>query len=65
MPISPEFQAKIDALTDEKFKANIQRVLNSPGKQTATSEEIFDNMVVRSARIMAERALWRQWTDSK
>jgi hypothetical protein len=65
MPISPELLAKIDALTDENLKANILRVLNSPGNQTVSNEQIFENMVARYVRVTEDRAKWRQWRDDE
>jgi hypothetical protein len=56
MTINQELQAKIDALADEKLKANILRVLHSPGIQTISDEQIFENMMNKHHRIMAERA---------
>ncbi len=65
MPISPELQAKIDALTDENLKANILRYLNRPWQRAKSNEQIFEEMVARSERVMAERAKWRKWTDEE
>lgn len=62
-PISPELRARIDALTDERLKANILRVLNSPGNQSVTNDQIFENMVNNHAKVASERAKWRQWRD--
>ncbi|MFD0725816.1 hypothetical protein [Lysobacter brunescens] len=64
-PISPELRARIDALTDDRLKANILRVLNSPGNQSITNEQIFENMVSNHARVVSERAKWRQWEDDE
>lgn len=64
-PISPELRARIDALTDDRLKANILRVLNSPGNQSITNDQIFENMVARHARATSERAMWRQWKDEE
>lgn len=64
-PISPKLRARIDALTDDRLKANILRVLNSPGNQSITNEQIFENMVARHARVASERAMWRQWRDDE
>ncbi len=63
--ISPELQAKIDALVDENLKANILMVLSGPGNQTISNEQIFENIVARSQRVTADRAKWRQWTDEE
>lgn len=64
-PISSQLRAKINALTDDRLKANILRVLNSPGNQSITNEQIFENMVARHARVASERAKWRQWRDDE
>lgn len=64
-PISPELQAKIDALQDENLRANILRVLSGPGNRTLSRERIFDNMVQNHAEVMAQRAQWRQWRDDE
>ncbi len=63
--ISPELQAKIDALTDENLKANILRYLNRPWKRRKSNEQIFDEMVADYEEVMTERAKWRQWTDEE
>jgi hypothetical protein len=65
MAISQELQHKIDALPDEKLKANIIQVLSSPGKKAIANEQIFENMVARHARVILERAKWRQWHDDE
>ncbi len=64
-PISPELQAKIDALPDENLRANILRVLSGPGKRTLSREKILENMVQNHAEVMAQRAQWRQWRDDE
>lgn len=64
-PISPELRVRIDALTDDRLKANILRVLNSPGNQSITNDQIFENMVANHARVSSERAKWRQWRDDE
>ncbi len=55
--ISPELQAKIDALQDENLRTNILRVFSGPGKRTLSREKIFDNMVQNHAEVMAQRAI--------
>lgn len=64
-PISPELQAKIDALPDENLRANISRRLNRAWKRTKSNEQIFDEMVAHHREAMAERAKWRQWRDDE
>lgn len=65
MPISPELQAKIDALPDESLRANILRRLNRPWKRTKSDEQIFEEMLSDHEKVMAERAKWRQWRDDE
>ena len=64
-PISPELQAKIDALEDENLRANISRRLNRAWKRTKSNEQIFDEMVAHHREVIAERAKWRQWRDDE
>lgn len=64
-PISPELRARIDGLTEDRLKANILRVLNSPGNQSITNDQIFENMVARHASVASDRAKWRQWRDDE
>lgn len=63
--ISPELQAKIDALQDENLRTNILRVFSGPGKRTLSREKIFENMVQNHSEVMAQRAQWRQWRDDE
>ena len=56
-PISPELQAKIDALEDEKLRKDINFLLSGPGNRTATNEEIFNNRVASYEKANVERAL--------
>ncbi|WP_431108768.1 hypothetical protein [Variovorax paradoxus] len=69
MPISRELQAKIDALPYERLKADIVDTLNSPGRQTVTNEQIFENMVNRHIEVKAQRALREarmyRWRDDE
>jgi hypothetical protein len=64
-PISPELQARIDALSDENLRANILRRLNRPWKRTKSNEQIFEEMLASYEEVMAERAKWRQWRDDE
>lgn len=64
-PISPELQAKIEALPDENLRANITRRLNRPWKRTKSNELIFEEMVADYEEVMAERAKWRKWRDDE
>ena len=63
--ISPELQAKIDALPDENLRANISRRLNRPWKRTKSNEQIFEEMLANYKEVMAERAKWRQCRDDE
>jgi hypothetical protein len=63
--ISPQLQAKIDALTDEKLKKDVLFLLSGPGNQKATNEQIFNNRVASYEKAKAERAKWRQWRDDE
>jgi hypothetical protein len=64
-PISPELQAKIDALPDENLKANLLRRLNRPWTRTKSKEQIFEEMLANHEEFMKERAKWRQWRDEE
>lgn len=64
-PISPELQAKIDALDDDKLKKDITFLLSGPGIRAATNEEIFEHKVSSYMKSKAERARWRQWRDDE
>jgi hypothetical protein len=64
-PISPELQAKIDALPDENLRVNIARRLNRPWKRTKSNEQIFEEMLASYEEVMAERAKWRLWREDE
>lgn len=61
MTISPELQAKIDALEDEKLKARILHSLTSTGKKQATDEEIYELILSSYTKAKEQRAQLRQW----
>lgn len=63
MSISPELQAKIDALEDEKLKARILRALTSTGKKRATDEEIYQLILSSYMEAKEQRARLRKWQD--
>lgn len=65
MPISPELQAKIDALEDEALRKDIIFLLSGPGNRIATNEEIFNSRVASYKKAKAQRAQWRQWRDDE
>jgi hypothetical protein len=63
--ISPELQAKIEALPDENLRANITRRLNRPWERTKSNEQIFEEMVANYEEVMAEQDKWRNWRDDE
>ncbi|WP_046658476.1 hypothetical protein [Lysobacter capsici] len=65
MTISPELQAKIDALEDEKLKTRILRSLTSTGKKQATDEEIYELILSSYTKAKERRARLRQWRDDE
>jgi hypothetical protein len=65
MSISPELQAKIDALPYEDLKADILHTLNGPGKKRATDEAIFETAVSGYMEGMAYHARLRKWRDDE
>lgn len=56
-PISPELQARIDALSDENLRANILRRLSRPWKRTKSNEQIFEEMLKNHEEVMAQRVM--------
>ena len=64
-PISPELQARIEALPDENLRANITRRLNRPLERAKSNEQIFEEMVANYEEVMAEQAKWRKWRDDE
>ncbi|ALN90907.1 MULTISPECIES: hypothetical protein [Lysobacter] len=65
MSISPELQAKIDALEDERLKADILDVLTGPGKRRATDEAIYEMIVSSYTESKEEWSRRRQWKDDE
>ncbi|BAV95804.1 hypothetical protein LEN_0317 [Lysobacter enzymogenes] len=65
MLISPELQAKIDALEDENLRARITRVIRNPGKKLATNEEIFESMLSSHLMAKEQRDRLRKWQDDE
>lgn len=61
MSISPELQAKIDALEDEDLKARILRVITGPGKKRVSDEVIFENSVASYTVAKEQRDRTRKW----
>ena len=64
-PISPELQAKIDALPEGSVKKRVIRALTGPGIRTASNEAIFETIMESVAKAEAQRAQWRQWRDDE
>ncbi|QWP77434.1 hypothetical protein J5226_03230 [Lysobacter sp. K5869] len=65
MTISPELQAKIDALEDERLKAEIIDVLTGPGKKRASDEAIYEAIVSGHISAAQQRAQRRKWRDDE
>jgi hypothetical protein len=65
MPISPELQAKIDALEDEDLRVRILRVLTGPGKKRASDEEIYETALAGYAMAKEQQARLRKWRDDE
>ena len=65
MSISPELQARIDALEDERLKADILDVLTGPGKRRATDEAIYEMIVSSYTESKEEWSRRRQWKDDE
>ena len=61
MSISPELQAKIDSLEDEKLKAEIIDVLTGPGRKRASDEAIYESILAGYAQAREQRARLRKW----
>ena len=61
MSISPELQAKIDALEDEDLKASILRVITGPGEKRVSDEVIFENSVASYTMAKEQRERTRKW----
>ncbi|UNP31355.1 hypothetical protein [Lysobacter gummosus] len=65
MSISPELQARIDALEDERLKAEILDVLTGPGKKRATDEAIYESIVSDYTAGKERQAKLRRWQDDE
>src|SRR5688572_18293355 len=65
MSISPELQARIDALEDERLKAEILDVLTGPGKKRATDEAIYESIVSDCTAGKERQAKLRKWQDDE
>ncbi|MEI2431692.1 MULTISPECIES: hypothetical protein [Lysobacter] len=65
MPISPELQAKIDALEDEGLRTRILRVLTGPGKRRVSDEAIYENALAGYLVAKEQQARLRTWHDDE
>ncbi|MGO1072978.1 hypothetical protein [Lysobacter sp. CA199] len=65
MPISPQLQAKIDALEDEDLRNRILRLLKNPAKKRAANEEIFESLLLEHTVVKERQAQLRQWSDEE
>ena len=54
--ISPQLQARIDALPDENLKANIMRRLSRTWPRKKSNEQIFEEMLAHHEDVMTQRA---------
>ena len=64
-PISPELQARIDALPEGGLKNRVVRAPTGAGIRSARNEEIFENIIQSAAEANAQRDKWRQWRDDE
>lgn len=64
-PISPQLQAKIDALEDERLRANIMRRLSRPRAGRKSNEQIFEDILEEHRQIADERAKWHTWREDE
>ncbi|SDX95934.1 hypothetical protein [Lysobacter enzymogenes] len=65
MSIDPELQAKIDALEDERLKAEIIDVLTGPGKKRASDEAIYETMISGYEMATQQQARLRKWREDE
>lgn len=67
MSISPELQARIDAMPHEDMKEGVIRILTGPGRPSGTDEQVFlaalneylQSLVVNTPERMARLYKWR------
>jgi hypothetical protein len=68
-PISPELQARIDALPEGSVKKRVLRALTGPGVRTASNEAIFKTIMESVAEAEAQReareARLYKWHDDE
>lgn len=65
MSISPELQAKIDSLEDERLKAEIVEVLTGPGKKRASDDAIYEAILASYTMATAQQTQLRKWLDDE
>ncbi|MGO1073174.1 hypothetical protein [Lysobacter sp. CA199] len=65
MPISHELQAKIDALEDEKLRAEILQLLAIPSEKRVSDEEIYENSLASYTMVKEQQARTRKWRDDE
>lgn len=65
MTISPELQAKIDALEDERLKAEIIEVLTDPGKKRASDDAICVAILASHTMATTQQAQLRKWREEE
>jgi hypothetical protein len=67
--ITPELQAKIDALPEGSVKKRVLRALTGPGNRTASNEDIFANIMESVAEAEAQQTLRKarlyKWRDEE
>lgn len=65
MSISPELQAKIDSLKDERLKAEIIEVLTGPGKKRASDDAIYEAILASYTVATTQQAQLRKWREEE
>jgi hypothetical protein len=65
MRISPELQARIDALPDPALRARILKSLDSPREHRASDENIFEVIVTGYQMAAEQQARLRKWQESE
>jgi hypothetical protein len=63
--VSPELQAKIDALPDPALRARILKSLDSPREHRASDEDIFEVIVTGYQMATEQQARLRKWQESE
>ncbi|MFQ6309964.1 hypothetical protein [Lysobacter capsici] len=65
MTISPELQAKIDSLEDERLKAEIIEVLTGPGEKRASDDAIYEAILASYTMATTQQAKLRKWREEE